>query len=64
MGKVLGLSIGTVVALLGVILLVVWSREFLIVMKGVIPVILILGGGIAILAGFAEFKDTVKKGTS
>lgn len=62
MGKVLSLAIGAAVALIGLILLVVWRYQLLVVLRGVIPALLILGGVIAVIAGFSELKDTLKAG--
>lgn len=61
MGKVLSLLIGAVVALVGLILLIAWWYELLFVLRGVVPLTLILGGVIAVIAGFSELKDVLKK---
>ena len=61
MGKILSLVVGSAVALAGLILLIVWWYEFLFMLRGVIPGMLMLGGEIAVLAGISEFKDTLKK---
>jgi hypothetical protein len=61
MGKVLSLLIGAVVTFIGLILLVAWWYELLFVLRGVIPLMLILGGAIAVIAGFSELKDVLKK---
>lgn len=60
MGKVLSLVIGAVVAFLGLILLIAWWYEFMFVLRAAIPVILIFGGVIALVAGLNELKDTLK----
>ncbi len=60
MGKVLSLLIGAIVAIVGLILLIAWWYELLFVLRGVIPAILILGGVIAVIAGFSELKDVLK----
>lgn len=60
MGKILSLLIGAIVTVLGIILLLSWWYELLFVMRGIIPVILIFGGIIAIAAGFSELKDVLK----
>ncbi len=49
--------IGTAVTLLGVIFLVLWWYELLFVIRGILPIMMILGGGIAIAAGYSELKD-------
>jgi hypothetical protein len=60
MGKVLSLLIGAIVAVVGLILLIAWWYEFLFLLRGCIPVILILGGAVAVIAGLGEFKDVLK----
>ena len=61
MGKVLSLLIGAVVSILGLILLIAWWYEFLFLLRGCIPVMLIFGGVIAVMAGLSELKDVLKK---
>lgn len=60
MGKILSLLIGAIITIVGLILLVAWWYEFLFFLRGVLPCLLILGGIIAVLAGFSEFKDVLK----
>ena len=55
---------GAVAAALGLIGLGIWWSEFLMVLAGIIPVMLLLGGGLAIYLGFDELKDTWKKDES
>ncbi len=52
---------GAVAAVLGLIGLSVWFGEFLQLLAGAIPAILLLGGGLALYLGFDELKDTWKK---
>ena len=52
---------GAVAVLLGVIGLAVWFGEIVSILKGVIPPILLLGGGLALYLGFDELKDSWKK---
>lgn len=52
---------GVVAAVLGIIGLSVWFAEFLQILAGAIPVMLLLGGALAIYLGFDELKDTWKK---
>lgn len=52
---------GAVAAALGLIGLGLWWFDFLMVIKGTIPALLLLGGGLAIYLGFDEMKDTWKK---
>ena len=60
MGKTLSIVIGGIVAFVGLVFLIAWWYEFLFVLKGTIPAILILGGAIALIAGLGELKDTLK----
>ena len=52
---------GAVAAALGLIGLGIWWSQFLMVLAGIIPMMLLLGGGLAIYLGFDELKDTWKK---
>ena len=49
---------GIVALVIGVIGLVVWWFEFLRVLKGVVPIILVLGGVLAIYLGIEDVKTT------
>ena len=60
MGKILSLLIGAVVTVVGIILLILWWYELLFVLRGTVPAMLILGGVIAVIAGFSELKDNLK----
>ncbi|MFH1593548.1 MAG: hypothetical protein ABID09_02495 [Candidatus Omnitrophota bacterium] len=60
MGKFLGITIGAVVTFVGLILLIGWWYEFLFLLRGAIPAVLILGGIVALLAGMSELRDTLK----
>ena len=42
---------------LGIILLVLWHNQFLALLAGGIPIILILGGALAAYLGFEEMKE-------
>ncbi|MFO7666103.1 MAG: hypothetical protein R6V76_05760 [Desulfobacterales bacterium] len=52
---------GAVVSALGIILLVIWWEEFLMILSGILPVSLIIGGGIAIYLGFDDLKENWNK---
>ncbi len=54
---------GAVAAVIGVIGLAVWFSEFLTLLAGAIPVMLLLGGCLALYLGFDELKDTWQKET-
>jgi len=49
---------GAIAAVLGVIGIVAWFPQFLTVVAGTIPVMLLLGGALAIYLGVDELKDT------
>ncbi len=63
MGKILSLLVGAIVTLVGLILLIARWYEFMFIIKGIIPIILILGGAVAILSGISEYKDFLKSKT-
>ncbi len=52
---------GVIAAVLGIIGLSVWFSAFLQILAGAIPLMLLLGGALAIYLGFDELKDTWKK---
>lgn len=51
---------GSIAAALGLVGLVVWFSEFLQVLAGIIPVMLLFAGGLAIYLGLDELKETWK----
>jgi phosphate/sulfate permease len=51
---------GAIAAALGLVGLVIWWGKFLMVLTGIIPAMLLLGGALAIYLGFDELKDTRK----
>jgi hypothetical protein len=61
MGKVLSLLIGAVVAVIGFILLIAWWSEFFVIIRGCLPLVLVVGGIVAVLAGLSELKDVLKE---
>ncbi|MGM0453864.1 MAG: hypothetical protein ACQERN_11930 [Thermodesulfobacteriota bacterium] len=54
---------GAIAAVIGVIGLAVWFEAFLQLLAGAIPVMLLLGGCLALYLGFDELKDTWQKDT-
>ncbi len=52
---------GAFVSALGIVLLVIWWEEFLMILSGILPVSLVLGGGLAIYLGFDELKENWNK---
>jgi len=57
MGKYSSIVIGAIVALLGLLGFIGWWDDFLLVLRGSIPVLLLFAGVIAIIAGWSEIKD-------
>ena len=55
---------GAIAAALGLIGLVIWWGQFLMVLAGIIPAMLLLGGALAIYLGFDEHRDTWKSDES
>jgi len=60
MGKVLSLIIGGIAVAGGAVLLFVWGYEFLFMLRGIVPLFLVMFGIIAVAAGISEFKDVMK----
>lgn len=57
MGKYTSLGIGAVLGAVGLVLMVLWWGDFLAILKGSIPVILVFCGLIALIAGYSELKE-------
>ena len=51
---------GAIAVLLGLVGIGVWFPYLLAILKGIIPFILLVGGGLALYLGFDELKDTWK----
>jgi len=49
---------GIVALILGVIGLIGWWSDFLSILKGMIPIILVLGGALAVYLGIEDIKTT------
>lgn len=52
---------GAVASVLGIIGLAVWFKPFLNILAGVLPIVLLLAGGLALYLGFDELKDSWRK---
>jgi hypothetical protein len=52
---------GIVATILGVVLLVVWWAYFVKLLAGAIPLVLVLGGALAIYIGLDEIKDKIQQ---
>ncbi len=48
---------GIAAVIVGIVLLIVWFGEFLDILQGGIPLMLVLGGGLATYLGLEEVKD-------
>jgi hypothetical protein len=57
---------GIVALIIGIVGLIGWWADFALVLKGVIPVLLVLGGALAIYLGIEEVKteSPAKEGTT
>lgn len=51
---------GAAAAVLGLIGITVWFKPFLQLLAGAVPIMLLLGGGLALYLGFDELKDNLK----
>ena len=52
---------GAVSVIIGLIGLILWWVDFLVILKGGIPIILILGGILAVYIGFDEIQDKLRE---
>ncbi|MGQ9857587.1 MAG: hypothetical protein ACUVS3_02740 [Thermodesulfobacteriota bacterium] len=52
---------GIVATILGVVLLVVWWSYFVQLLAGGVPLVLVLGGALAIYIGIDEIKDKLQQ---
>ena len=52
---------GAIAAVLGIIGVSIWWKPFLQLLAGAIPIMLLLGGGLALYLGFDEVKDSWQK---
>ncbi len=59
MNKYLGIVIGIIAVFLGLNGLIAWRGDLFIVLRASLPVIFVLGGAIAVIAGLSEIKDEI-----
>ena len=52
---------GAIAAVLGIVGVSIWWKPFLQLLAGAIPIMLLLGGGLALYLGFDEVKDSWQK---
>ena len=62
MSNVLGIIIGVVVIIVGLILLVTWWGMFIVVLKGILPILLILIGVGLLVYFISEIKSRLEIG--
>lgn len=55
------LIVGAVVSTIGLILLMLWWKEFLMILSGAIPCLLLLGGAFIVYLGFNKLKENWSK---
>ena len=60
MSNLTGIVGGGIAVVLGLLGLIFWWDLFLILLKGSVPLILLLGGIISLVAGISEIKETSK----
>ncbi len=51
---------GIAALVVGIILLIFWWWDFITILKGLIPIILLVGGGFAAYSGYDEIKEKMK----
>lgn len=59
MGRFFSIILGLAAVICGTALFIRWRAEFALVLKGALPLLLVFGGAIALIAGVAELKDTI-----
>jgi uncharacterized protein (DUF3084 family) len=52
---------GAAALILGLIGFIAWWKEFFIILKGAIPLALLLGGALAVYVGIDEVKDKMRE---
>ncbi len=52
---------GVIAAVLGLISLIFWWGDFLTIIKGALPISLLLGGALAVYVGIDEIQDKIRE---
>jgi len=52
---------GAASVFLGLLGLIFWWKEFFILLKGAIPIVLLIGGALALFVGFDELKEKMQE---
>ncbi|MHB8137128.1 MAG: CCDC174 family protein [Smithellaceae bacterium] len=55
------LTVGVVTAIFGLISLIFWWADFLAIIRGALPLFLLLSGALAIYVGFDEIQDKIRE---
>ena len=55
---------GGIALILGIVFLIVWFGSFIEVVRGVLPLLFIIGGGLAAYLGIEEIKDKTASGNT
>lgn len=54
------LIIGLIVIILGVIGIITWVKDFIVVLRGAVPAMFLCGGLLAVIAGITSIKDAAE----
>ena len=60
MGNIAGIVGGGIAIILGLLGLIGWWGDFITILKGGLPILLLLGGIISLVAGISESKESAK----
>lgn len=60
MGNMASIIGGGIAIIIGILGLILWWGSFLTILKGSVPILLLLGGAISLVAGLSELKETQK----
>ena len=52
---------GVIAAIFGLISLIFWFNDFLVIVRGALPIFLLLGGALAVYVGFDEIQDKIRE---
>jgi hypothetical protein len=52
---------GVIIAVLGLISLIFWWADFMIILRGAFPISLLLGGALAVYVGIDEIQEKIRE---
>lgn len=52
---------GVIASVFGLISLIFWFEDFLIILRGALPLFLFLGGALAVYVGFDDMQDKIRE---